>query len=88
MSKRRPEGYLKPLEKFEIRQFREAGMSIQQLSGYFNVSMASVHRALAEMRAKFGPETLPKNRRQLARPMLQTNLRDANTQVDHAEKPQ
>jgi IS30 family transposase len=86
MNERRPEGDLTPVEKFSIRQFREAGMSIQQLSSYFNVHMATIHRALAEMRKKFGAETLPRNRRQLARPMLQSNLRDANTQVDHAEK--
>jgi hypothetical protein len=83
---RREEGDLKPVEKFSIRQFREAGMSIQQLSGYFNVSMATVYRALAEMREKFGPEALPRARRQLARPTLQTSLRGHNTQVDHAEK--
>lgn len=86
MSNRRPEGDLTPVEKFSIRQFREAGMSIQQLAGYFHVHMATIHRALAEMRGKLGPETLPRNRRQLARPMLRSHLRDANTQVDHAEK--
>lgn len=86
MKERRDEGDLKPVEKFSVRQFREAGMSIRQLSGYFNVSMATIYRALAEMREKFGPETLPRNRRQLARPTLRRNLRGPNMQVDTAEK--
>lgn len=87
MNKRREEGDLTPVEKFSMRQFREAGMSIQQLAGFFHVSMATVYRALAEMREKLGAETLPRNRRQLARPTLRSSLRGHNTQVDHAEKP-
>lgn len=86
MNKRRPEGDLSPVEKFSVRQFREAGMSIQQLAGYFSVSMATVYRALAEMREKLGAETLPRHRRQLARPTLRSNLRGHNTQVNIAEK--
>jgi transposase len=86
MNERRPEGDLTPVEKFSIRQFREAGMSIQQLAGYFRVSMASVYRALADMREKLGPEALPRNRRHLARPTVRSHLRGHNTQVDQAEK--
>jgi hypothetical protein len=83
---RREEGDLKPWEKFEIRKFRESGATIRELAGMNRISMATVYRALAEMREKFGPETLPRNRRQLARPMLRSNLRGQETQVDIGEK--
>lgn len=85
MKERRSEGDLKPWEKFEIRKFRESGASIRELAGMNHVSMATVYRALAEMREKFGAETLPRNRRQLARPTLRSNLRGHNTQVDQPE---
>lgn len=62
--------YLNPLEKFEMRRFREVGMSVKGCADYFNVSLATAHRALAEMREKFGPEQLPEHRRQYARPTL------------------
>lgn len=64
---RRPGGRLKPVEKFEMRQFREAGMSVKQCATYFGVSVATAMRALAEMVEKFGPEKLPRTRRHLAR---------------------
>jgi transposase len=67
MRKRRADGNLKPVEKFEMRQFREAGMAIRECASYFNVSMATAMRALAEMREKFGPEKLPPKKRHLAR---------------------
>ena len=86
MSKRRPEGNLKPVEKYSMREFREAGMSIANCASYFDVSVATAHRALAEMREKFGPEKLPRKRRQLARPTLQSPLRGRQTQVETAEK--
>lgn len=67
MKARREGGNLKPVEKFEMRQFREAGMAIRECATYFNVSVATAMRALAEMREKFGPEKLPPRRRHLAR---------------------
>jgi transposase len=51
---------LTPLREFEMRQFREAGMSIKQCESYFNVSRATVYRVLAKQRKKLGPEKLPR----------------------------
>lgn len=65
MRKRRK--VMRDVEKFEARQFREAGMSVRDCAAYFDVSVATLMRGLAEMRAKFGPEKLPRNRRHLAR---------------------
>lgn len=61
-------------EKFEARQFREAGMSMLQCCSYFDVSMATLKRGLAEMAAKFGPEQLPRSRRHLARRRIEPSL--------------
>lgn len=70
---RRREGRLKPVEKFEMRQFREAGMSVKQCAAYFDVSVATAMAALAEMVEKLGPEILPKNRKHLARRRIQNS---------------
>lgn len=59
---------LKPIEKFSMRQYREAGMTIKQCESFFNVSRATVYRVLAEQRKLFGPEKLPRG--QLARSHL------------------
>jgi hypothetical protein len=67
MKKRREEGFLKPVEKFEMRQFRESGVSIRECAAYFRVSIATAMRALAELRDKLGPEKLPPAKRHLAR---------------------
>lgn len=76
---RRAAGFLRPVDKFEMRQFREAGMAIRQLMSYFDVSEATVHRALAEMREKFGPEKLPENRRHFARKRNASSQLTTNT---------
>lgn len=65
MRKRRKE--LETREKFEARQLREAGMSLNDLARWFDVHRATICRGLAEMREKLGPEKLPANRRHLAR---------------------
>lgn len=70
---RRQAGPLKPVEKFEMRQFREAGMSVKQCAAYFGVSVATAMRALAEMVEKFGPEKLPRNRRHFARRRIENS---------------
>ena len=62
------------VEKFEARQFREAGMSMADCCTYFDVSMATLKRGLAEMAAKFGPEQLPRHRRHLARRRIEPSL--------------
>jgi hypothetical protein len=50
-------------DKFELRQFREAGVSVKDCAKYKNISVATCLRALAELRAKLGPEKLPNGRR-------------------------
>lgn len=57
---------MRDVEKFEARQFREVGMSIRACADYFNVSVATLCRGLAEMRERLGPEQF-KQRRHLAR---------------------
>lgn len=80
MNKRRSEGNLRPVEKFEMRQFREAGMSVKDCATYFKVSVATAMRALAEMREKFGEEKLPPRRRQYARnPLAMSQRASQNT---------
>lgn len=73
MTERKRRKQLKPVEKFEMRQFREVGMSIKDCATYFQVSVATAMRALAEMREKFGAEKLPATRRHLARSHLATS---------------
>lgn len=79
MSERKRRKQLRPVEKFEMRQFREAGMSIKDCSTYFQVSLATAMRGLAEMREKFGPEKLPATRRHLARSHLATSQNVTST---------
>lgn len=51
---------LTPLQEFEIRQFREAGVSVRDCAAYFNISKATVFRVLAKQRKRLGPEKLPR----------------------------
>jgi hypothetical protein len=56
---RRP---LTPRQKFEIRQFRDAGVSIGNCAGYFKVSAATVKRVLSEFRLLLGgPSKRPRH---------------------------
>lgn len=82
----RREKNLSARDKWELRQYREAGVSVRECAQLLNCSEATAYRALAELRGKFGPEKVHHLRRQFARPMLRSNLRDANTQVNNAEK--
>lgn len=50
---------MREVEKFEARQFREAGMSVSDCARYFDVSIATLMRGLADMREKLGAEKLP-----------------------------
>ena len=70
---RKPRRILKEVDKFEARQFREVGMSVKDCAAYFDVSVATLLRGLADMREKFGPEKLPGKRRHLARSHLATS---------------
>lgn len=58
-----PHPTLTPRDKFELRQFREAGVSVRDCAAYKGISVATCLRALAELRAKLGPEKLPNGRR-------------------------
>lgn len=51
---------LPPRQEYEIRQFREAGISVPGCALYFSVSEATVVRVLAKLRLTFGPEKLPR----------------------------
>lgn len=67
MNNRKPRRVLRDVEKFEARRFREVGMSIKDCATYFDVSVATLMRGLADMRAKLGEEKVPPRRRQYAR---------------------
>jgi len=67
---------MRDVEKFEARQFREVGMSVKDCAAYFNVSIATLMRGLAEMREKFGPEKLPPKLRRLARSRVENSKPD------------
>lgn len=58
-----PTPLLTTRDKFELRQLREAGVSVKQAAAYLNVSVATAMRALAELRARLGPEKLPNEQR-------------------------
>ncbi len=68
---------LRPVDVFEGRLMREAGMSVNDTAKYLGVSRATLLRALADLRAKLGPEKLPNGRR--ARSYLR-RLENTNTQ--------
>ena len=67
MSKRGRPQALSPADQHELRRYREAGVSIRRLASMWNISMTTVYQILADQRAKFGPEQLPKDKRYLAR---------------------
>lgn len=54
-------------DKHEVRRYREAGVSIANLASMWHVSTTRIYEILAEQRAKFGPEQLPKHKKHLAR---------------------
>lgn len=60
-------------DKNELRRYREAGVSIARLAGMWHIATGTVYKILAEQRAKFGPEELPKEKRHLARRHLFTS---------------
>lgn len=70
---RKPRKVMREVEKFEARQFREVGMSVKDCAAYFDVSVATLMRGLAEMAEKFGPEKLPLRRRQYARRRIENS---------------
>lgn len=61
---------LKTVDKFEVWQQREAGVSIRDCAAFHNVSRATIMRVMAEMRKRLGRvEKLPNEQR--ARSYLQ-----------------
>jgi hypothetical protein len=71
-----------------MRQYREVGMSIAQCCAFFGISRATVLRTLAELRAKLGPEKLP--RKHLARSHCGTsqNVRGQDVAQQNLSKSQ
>lgn len=47
---------LKPVERMEMRLMRESGVEVRDCASYFNVSLATACRVLADLRKKLGPE--------------------------------
>lgn len=48
-------------DKFYARQLREDGVSVKDVAKYMGVSVATLMRGLAELRAKLGPEKFRAN---------------------------
>jgi hypothetical protein len=67
---------LSPAEKHEVRRYREAGVSIARLASMWHVSTTRIYEILAEQRAMFGPEQLPKDKRHLVRRHLFSSPQD------------
>lgn len=82
----RREKNLSARDKWELRQYREAGVSVRQCAQLLNCSEATAYRALAELREKFGAEQVHRLRRQFARPTLHRALIDHQSQPNIAEK--
>lgn len=68
---------LKPVDRMEMRLMRESGVTVRECAGYFNVSVATAMRVLAELREKLGPEnfkgTAARHMKQRARSYLYTS---------------
>lgn len=67
---------LSPGDKHEVRRYREAGVSIARLASMWQVSTTRIYEILAEQRAMFGPEQLPKDKRHLVRKHLFTSEKE------------
>ena len=61
--KKGPQPLLTARDRFELRQLREAGVSVKDAAAHLNVSVATAMRALAALRRKLGPEKLPNKER-------------------------
>ena len=72
---------LSDADKHEVRRYREAGVSIARLASMWQVSTTRVYEILAEQRAKFGPEQLPKDKRHLVRRHLFTSDKETPQQL-------
>lgn len=70
---------LSAAEKHEVRRYREAGVSIARLASMWHVSTTRIYEILAEQRAMFGPEQLPKDKRHLVRRHLFMSEKSGST---------
>ncbi len=61
--KRGPQPKLRPVDIYEMRINREAGIPINDCAKMAGVSRATALKYLAELRRKLGPEKLPNERR-------------------------
>lgn len=69
MSRKRRKS-LPPADQYHARKMREIGMPVKECADYFDVSVATLMRGLAEIRERLGPENFVESRRQFARPSL------------------
>lgn len=75
-----PQPLLTVRDKFYARQLREDGIPVKDVAKYMNVSVATLMRALAELRAILGPEKFRANGHR-ARPILRTRSQDRSSET-------
>lgn len=73
---------LSQADKHELRRYREAGVSIARLASMWHLAPTTVHKILAELRTRLGPEELPADKKHLARRHL---FRSANPEQTSTE---
>jgi hypothetical protein len=61
--KRGRKAKLRPVDRFELRLQREAGVSLAECCTYWGISKATALKYLAELRTKLGREKLPNEQR-------------------------
>lgn len=81
----RREKNLSARDKWELRQYREAGVSVRECAQLLNCSEPTAYRALAELREKFGAEKIHRLRRQFARPSCRASSRGGDSQAEVVE---
>ena len=73
---------LSQTEKHELRRYREAGVSIARLASMWHLAPTTVHKILAELRERLGPEQLPADKKHLARRHLFISAKSNSTSTD------
>lgn len=78
---------LRPVDRMELRLMRESGVEVRDCAAYFNVSLATACRVLADLRKKLGPEkfkgTQARHAEQRARSHLYAS--NANSRIVNGE---
>lgn len=67
---------LKPVDRMEMRLMRESGVTVKECAGYYDVSVATAMRVLAELRKKLGPENFKDSAVPSARQRARCHLYD------------